>query len=151
MEEIEFPIKYAVMPVTNFVRNDNYVLGYIVTKAFVVMETYRYFPGSMKKSFDVVYPVKGLKSSEVMANLRRPEFDEAGFCLNADRNTNVFETFDEAKKVCTEMNNALFRADIANYTVRTNQMQDFELDVLGKTFMIPNPEDINGRQRYKNL
>ena len=144
MEEVMFPIKYAVMPVTNYVKNDNFVLGYIVTKAFVVMELNRYFPSGKRKSYDVVYPVKGLKSSEVMADLRIPEFDETGLCINSDHNNNVFDTFDEAKNVCTEMNNQLFRADIVNYTERTNQMQDFELKVLEKTFSIPNPEEMKG-------
>ena len=138
----EYPIKYAIMPVTTYAKNDDIILGYIVTKVFLILELHRYLPnGVIKSSYDVVYPVKGLKSSEVMADIRMPEFDQGGLCINADHNNNVFDTFEDAKKVCAEMNNALFRADIANYTARTDAMQDFELKVLERTFIIPNPED----------
>lgn len=143
MEDMIYPIKYAVMPVTNYAKNDGFVLGYIVTKAYVVMERTCYTPNGKKSSYDVVYPVKGLKSSEAMKDLRSPEFDYGGSCINADHNNNVFDTFDEAKQLCTEMNNVLFRMDIANYTYQTERMQNFELKVLEKTFSIPNPEDIN--------
>jgi hypothetical protein len=37
--------------------------------------------------------------------------------------------------------------NITNYTELTNRMQEFELKVLEKTSIIPNPEDINGKTR----
>lgn len=147
MEEIIYPIKYAIMPVTNYAENDGLIFGYIVTKAYVVSETIRYLPNTIKKSYNVVYPVKGLKSSVIMKDLRKPEFDQSGICINSEHNNNVFDTFYEAKNVCTEMNNTLFRNNITNYTELTNRMQEFELKVLEKTFLIPNPEDINNKTR----
>ena len=147
MEENTYPIKYAIMPVTNYAKNDNFILGYIVSKVYVTLETNRYYPTGVKSSYDVVFPVKGIKSAEVMMDLRKPEYDANGMCINADHSSQVFETFDEAKNVCTEMNNTLFRTDIANYTARTNQMADFELKVLEKTYNIPNPEDIKKNTR----
>ena len=143
MEEMIYPIKYAVMPVTNYAKNDGLVLGYIVTKAYIVMERTSYTPNGKKSSYDVVYPIKGLKSSEVMQDLRKPEFGSTGICTNLDHNNNIFDTFDEAKALSTEMNNNLFRLDIAHFTEQTERMQEFELKVLEKTFSIPNPEDIN--------
>jgi len=142
-----YPIKYAIMPVTNYAKNDSYVLGYIVSKVYVTLEVKHYYPTGVKTSYDVVFPVKGLKSSEVMVDLRTPEFDETGLCLNADHNVLTYETFDEAKKISTEMNNTLFRTDITNYTARTNLMQDFEMKVLERTFSLPNPEDTLGNVR----
>ena len=143
MENMIYPIKYAVMPVTNYAKNDSLILGYIVTKAYIVKETNFYTPNGIKTVYDVVYPVKGLKSAEVMQDLRIPEFDYTGMCINAEHNNNVFDTMDEAKKVCTDMNNNLFRLNIEHYTELTNRMQEFELDVLGRTYAMPNPEDIS--------
>ena len=147
METNNYPIKYAIMPVTNYAKNDDYILGYIVSKVFVTLEIHRYTPNGAKTSYDVVFPVKGLKSSEVMADIRKPEFDIGGSCTNADHNVKVFETFDEAKQICTDMNNELFRQDIANYTLRTETMQKFELKVLEKTFVMHDPEDSKGNVR----
>ena len=147
MEEITYPIKYAIMPVTNYIENDGLVFGYIVTKVYIVSESIRYLPNTIKKSYNVVYPVKGLKTSLIMKDLRKPEFDRSGVCINSEHNNNIFDTYSDAKNVCTEMNNALFRNNITNYTELTNRMQEFELKVLEKTSIIPNPEDINGKTR----
>ena len=147
MNENSFPIKYAIMPVTNFAIDDMLVLGYVVTKVYVIMEQYRYLPNGTKSAYNIVYPVKGLKSSQVMADIRKPEFDADGRCINSDVSYELFDTFEEAKKVCTERNNNLFRADVANYSVRTEQMQNFELQILKKTVNLPNPEDIKNNIR----
>ena len=141
MDNTNFPIKYAIMPVTNFAIDDMLVLGYVVTKVYVIMEQYRYLPNGTKSAYNIVYPVKGLKSSKMMANIRKPEFNASGICINSDVSYELFDTFEDAKKVCTERNNNLFRADVANYTARTELMQNFELEILEKTFIMPNPED----------
>ncbi len=146
-KENMFPIKYAIMPVTNFAIGDMLVIGYVVSKVFVVMAQHRYLPTGVKSSYSIVFPVKGYKSSQVMSGIRTPEFDTNGTCTNADVSYELFDTFDEAKKVCTERNNTLFRSDIANYTDRTNMMQGFELSILEKTFSMPNPEDSKGNVR----
>ena len=147
MEEMNYPIKYAIMPVTNYSKNDGLVLGYIVTKAYIVTEFRRYLPTGVRKSYEVVYPVKGLKTSEVMKDLRVPEFDQGGMCINSDHNNNIFDTFEEAKELCAEMNNVLFRDDIVRYTYQLERIQEFELKVLEKTYIIPNPEDNIGKTR----
>lgn len=145
MGEFLYPTKYAVMPVTQYALEDMVVIGFVVTKAYVVSEYIRYTNQGKKVSYDIVYPLKGLKTAEVSADLRVPEFDMGGRCVNADHNNDVFDTFDEAKRLCTEKNNALFRADIAHYTERTNAMQEFELKLLERTFSVPNPEDTVGK------
>ena len=144
-----YPIKYAVMPVTNYASGEDFVLGYIVTKVYLVSEYIRYTANGTKVSYDIVYPVKGLKSSQVMADLRKPEFDEVDICINAERNNDLFDNYDEAKKLCNEKNSVLFRNDIDNYTEKNNFIQDFELKVFEKTVSMPNPEDLknNGMNR----
>ena len=144
-----YPIKYAVMPVTNYASGEDFVLGYIVTKVYLVSEYIRYTANGTKVSYDIVYPIKGLKSSQVMADLRKPEFDEVDRCINAERNNDLFDNYDEAKKLCNEKNSALFRNDIDNYTEKNNFIQDFELKVFEKTVSMPNPEDLknNGMNR----
>lgn len=144
-----YPIKYAVMPVTNYASGEDFVLGYIVTKVYLVSEYIRYTANGTKVSYDIVYPIKGLKSSQVMADLRKPEFDEVDRCINAERNNDLFDNYDEAKKLCNEKNSVLFRNDIDNYTEKNNFIQDFELKVFEKTVSMPNPEDLknNGMNR----
>ena len=142
METSLYPIKYAVMPVTNYAKNDNFVLGFIVTKAYVVSETIRYTDKGKRCSYEVVYPVKGVKSSEVMADLRVPEFDESGMCINADFNKDVFDDMETAHKVCDEKNSLLFHENITYYSEKKKFIQEFELSVLSKTFQVPNPEDV---------
>lgn len=143
MENMIYPIKYAAMPVTNYAKGDDLILGYVVSKVYVVMELTRYLPTGIKKTCDVVFPVKGLKSSEVMADLRTPEFDIAGRCINCDHNLEVYDTFDEAKNICNIRNSEIYRSDIEHYSERTSFLQDFELKIIEKTYSIPNPEDIN--------
>lgn len=143
--ELLYPIKYAVMPVTNYAKNDDIILGYIVTKAYVVSETIKYTNRGKKAYYDVVYPVKGVKTAETMRDLRVPDFDANGLCVNADHNSDVFDDMETAHKVCDEKNSMLFKFDIAHYTERSNFIQDFELKVLSKTFSVPNPEDIDSK------
>lgn len=142
--EYNYPIKYVIEPIHMYAKNNGYVLGYIVTKAFLVTEVYNYTNEGLKKQYYVVYPVKGLKSIDIMQNIRTPEFGSSNTCKNSEYVTEIFDTYEQAKKICNQKNGELFRNYYPNYdyTERMNFFQDFEYKVMEKTSELTITEDI---------
>lgn len=136
MNNNTFPIKYAVQPIYTYAKTDVIPLGFIVTKVFIVSETNNYKPdGTKTNNYQVVYPIKGLKTSEYLVGIRYPEFNHQNICINSEHSKDVFDTYEEAKKLCDEKNGYLFTNYYQNENLldRMQYFQDFEYKVMEKT------------------
>lgn len=111
MKDNFYPIKYGVEYVYMYSKpkNNEQVLGFIVSKCFVVSDVNIYHAdGTKKTQYNVVFPFKGISTFGVGKNKRVPTYNGYGLCNNADNGTYVYDTYNEAKKKCNEMNYQLF-------------------------------------------
>ena len=133
--ELKLPIKYTVQPMYPYASNTGNILGYIVSKCYVVAKTTNFSPdGSIRELFTVVYPYKGLQTFKIMKDKRLPEFDGYGNYRNIDYTEYVYDTYLEAKEVCKNFNTTLFTSLYPCYQLNDmlNQFNDFEYKVLQK-------------------
>ena len=133
--QFDYPIKYAVEPIFPYASGNGSILGYIVTKCYIVEKTTRFLPdGSYKERYTIVYPFKGLQTFKFMKDKRRPEVDTYGNYRNVDYTNKIYETYLEAKEVCKELNTKLFSSIYPCYQVEDmlKQFGDFEFRVLQK-------------------
>ena len=133
--ELNLPIKYAIEPIYPYASNTGAVLGYIVSKCFIVGKTINFFPnGTMRELYTVVFPYKGLQTFKMMKNKRLPEFDGWGNYRNIDYTEHVYETYLEAREVCKDLNTSLFTSLYPCYQLddMLKQFSDFEFKVLQK-------------------
>ena len=130
-----YPIKYAIEPVFPYASGNGILLGYIVTKCYVVERTTRFLEdGSYKERYTIVYPFKGLQTFKFMKDKRRPEIDPYGNYRNVDYINDIYETYLEAKEVCKELNIKYFSSIFPNYQVneKLKEFGDFEFQVMQK-------------------
>ena len=142
--EINLPIKYAIEPVFPYATNTGNILGYIVTKCYIVEKTTCYFvDGTSRDRITVVYPFKGLQTFKMVKDKRRPEFDRFGHYRNVDYTNKVYETYLEAKEDCKKLNTALFSSIYPCYQVddMIKQFSDFESQVMQKCMDMVTDED----------
>lgn len=133
--EYNLPIKYAIEPVYPYASGNGNILGYIVTKCYILEKMTRYFPdGKAQDRITIVYPFKGLQTFKFMKDKRRPEFDNFGNYRNIDYTDKVYNTYLEAKEVCKELNIKLFSSIYPCYQVEDmlKQFGEFEFQVLKK-------------------
>lgn len=92
MEEIKYPIYYAIEPIYNPI-NQN-CIGHIVSKCFVLEENKKYFEdGSMMVNYKVVFPYQGI---DVFGNIKSESIaptDSNITCVNS-----IFESYSDAKR-----------------------------------------------------
>ena len=131
----DLPIKYAIEPVFPYASGNGNLLGYIVTKCYVLEKNTRYLPdGSVKNRITIVYPFKGLQTFKFMKDKRTPEFDNFGNYRNIDYTEKVYDTYLEAKEECKKLNTSLFSSIYPCYQVddMLKQFGDFEFQVMKK-------------------
>ena len=67
---LPYPMVYAIEPINKYIKTDVSVpLGYIVTKAFVINESTLYTPTKIKKTYQVVYPIKGYQNYRLIIEI----------------------------------------------------------------------------------
>ena len=147
-KDLPYPIKYAVEPIYHQSKNQSIPLGYIVTKAFLIRETRNYTMKGESIQYQVVYPIKGYSTFKHDKNIRIPQYNQYGYYTNTDYCENVFNTYEEAKKKCNELNGNLF----LNYypyqpmNDRMQMFQDFEYEVMEVTSAL-NEVDMSIRKK----
>ena len=133
---LNYLIKYAVEPIHENADNASRLLGYIVTKCYVMMHTEVYHgDGTYSEQYYVVYPYKGLNTYLKVKNRRYPDISRYKMCLNQELSTDVYDTYNEAKKVCNEMNGFLFRNYFPNESLlaRLDYFQELENSIMRDT------------------
>ena len=133
--QLDYPIKYSVEPVFPYASGNGSLLGYIVSKCYVVEKQTRFLPnGTFKERFTIVYPFKGLQTFKIMKDKRLPEIDPYGNYRNVDYVNEIYETYLEAKEVCKELNTKLFSSIYPCYQVEDmlKQFGEFEFKVMQK-------------------
>ena len=137
-KSLPFPIAYAVEPIFLNSKENSIPLGYIVSKAFLIREITNYTVNGAKKQFDVVYPVKGYRPNEDITSIRKPEFNQYGYCTNYDYTNYVYGTYEEAKKVRDKLNGALFLKYYPQYDMvdRMNTFQEYEYKIMEVTSIL---------------
>ena len=119
----KYPIKYAVMeiceqtgwtPGLHELGREYEVVANIVSKVYLVSETTKYLgDGTSKKEYSIVFPYQILMD----INKRKiPEFNFYGQCYNAEKVEQVFESYDDAKKIANQKNDNL-RSNIPTYYI----------------------------------
>ena len=129
-----YPIKYAVEPITELAKKGSNVLGFVVSKVYVIVETKSYTPDGIKFQYQVVFPIKGIKSSRAMKNIRIPEYSSYGQCINQEYSTDVYDTYEEAKKVCISKNGKmLYSMTPQQYDMKMDLLQEIENEIMSRT------------------
>jgi len=130
-----FPVKYAVIPIFHYDKDEANALGYIVSKVFIISETTVYKYNGSYKEWQIVPPTKGYYSFNASADIRIPIFDQTGHCKNQETSKLVFETYENAKKECNVKNGQLFREYYfhGSYDAWMESWQNFENKVFEKT------------------
>ena len=133
IKNINYPIKYAVQPIHQISEtldlDDILFVGYIVTKCFVVKELTSFLKdGTYIKEYNVVYPFKGMNAFKLGKKIRIPNvtvnYLNEVVCTNSDHVDMLFETYEDAKKICDLKNSKL---------AKNEELQKFEDDVTKAT------------------
>ena len=111
--KINYPIKYALMPIVEQVGWNNGVYGlernydticYIVSKCYLVGEKIKYNKnGEKSKNYQVVFPYTSYEFNRWKRIL--PNYNVYGSCSDCYNVDTVFNTYDAAEKYCAEKNN----------------------------------------------
>lgn len=113
-----YPIKYACMPIyeqtgwsfgINELEKKYEVTGYIASVCYVISEKKVYTEnGNFKNEYEVVFPYS-LDNSKLFDTWKRefPHYNCYHQCVNSIKVNSLFDTFDEAKEKCTELNEKL--------------------------------------------
>lgn len=103
-----YPIKYAIWEI---IKNDE-TIAHIISKAYIVSESIYYFGnGSSKKEYVVVFPIKNQYSIEKQL----PNFNIwSEKCYNGNEVEEVYDTFEEAKKIANMKNSNVRKEHISN-------------------------------------
>ena len=135
MEELMFPIKYAVLELKEeggYSNNyDDIINGYIVSKCYVVGSEIKYFKnGNSEEFFKVVFPYtdiaafkRSLKYSSLYSNglylgeKNIPRFDACDQYYPVNIVSNVYDSYLEAKEDANNRNLELRRNNIAKNSV----------------------------------
>ena len=103
--ENDYEIKYAIAVFNKAgkisfhpLREDS-LIGYIVTKVYVVSHEIFYDNGDKYVIYDAVLPYENMSKER-----HYPEYDKYGNVVNAERIENVYDSYDEAKTECDKMN-----------------------------------------------
>lgn len=133
-EHVNYPIKYAVMPIVeqvgwsiglNQLERDYDVVTYIVSKCYVVGEQKLNFSdGTSKMSYEVVFPYQ----NEYM-DRQLPEFNIfSQKCTNSTFVNQCFDSFDVALEVANKLNNDILHHEIGCLSFDNNF--DTSLEIL---------------------
>ena len=105
MENLKYPIKYALMPIIEQVswthglhemEREYDVVAYIVSKAYLVNKTIKYYSnGTEDYLFKVVFPHTDFSNLDIK-NI--PKYNINCDCLNSIEVSEVFDTYEEAKQ-----------------------------------------------------
>lgn len=133
--DLPYPVKYGVIPIYSRPQGDEFPLSYIVSKVFVTIESDIYSDKGYFKEYFIVPPVKSFNAFYASADIRIPMCDRNGRCVNHEPSKLVFDTYDEAKKICNTLNGSLYRSiyGFDNFMKRTDRFQKFENEVMSKT------------------
>ena len=133
--DLPYPVKYGVIPIYASSQGDKFPLSYIVSKVFVTVESDVYNNKGHHKEYFIVPPVKGYNAFYASADIRVPMFDNTGYCINQEPSKFVFDTYEDAKKICDTLNGGLYRTIYGHldFMTRKKQFQDFENEVMMKT------------------
>lgn len=108
MSKMNYPVKYSVLNPIELTKRSELcytydVVGYFVSKVYVVGETVRYFDdGTSKKQYQIVFPY--LNRTELLQGQRHvPEYDYDGTCSNARCVSEIFDSYEEAKQASDYM------------------------------------------------
>ena len=110
MMKYNYPIKYAVMPIYGQVSfgldKSIQIVGYIVSKCYIICDKLRYFEdGSRKREYEVVFPYQK-KDITRRDDWQRvyPEFTYNNQCKNATEVSEVFDSFEDASNLKDKLN-----------------------------------------------
>lgn len=132
-EHVNYPIKYAVMPIVeqvgwsiglNQLEREYDVVTYIVSKCYVVGEQKLNFgDGTSKMSYEVVFPYKN-----EYVNRQLPEFNLfSQKCTNSTLVNQCFDSFDAALEVANKLNNDILHHEIGCLSFDNNFGSSLEI------------------------
>lgn len=128
MENLNYPIGYAIEPLfpsAYSAKDHHFLLGFIVAKCFIVSELKHYYEnGCFIINYQVVFPYQGINFFELERERIVPKFqykkrNQQMVCINADHADTVFETYEDAKKLCDQLNTCFD-------TSRVDELQELE-------------------------
>ena len=138
--EIKLPIKYAIEPIYPYANSSGGILGYIVTKCYVVEKKTTFsMDGNIKETYSIVYPYKGLETFKMMKNKRIPEFNNFGYYRNLDYVDQVYTTLFSSVYPCYQVDDMI------------KQFSDFEFKVMEKCKDMEVTENDNVSVRCRGL
>ncbi len=118
--KINYPIKYAVMPIIDEINWDCYheidrvddVLCYIVSKCYKIRDITNYYKdGRLYNEYEIVFPYQKSEFSRWRRTI--PEYNLMnGNCINSDKVPQVFDSYEEALIQATAQNDELFKKSL---------------------------------------
>lgn len=111
--KINYPIKYAVMPIVEQVgwshglhemEREYDVVCYIVSKCYLINDLTKYNEnGSVTKEYEVVFPYQSGEFSRWKRVI--PTYNLIhGYCINGNKVDKIFDSYEDALKYATDMN-----------------------------------------------
>lgn len=108
-KKINFPIKYAAMPIYD----NNVIKGYVTCKCYLIKDIKTYKENGMEEqSYDVVF----CKDLNQLNQEQIPKFNLYGICINVTTVTNIYDNFDMAFENTKQLNQKLRSYLINHYS-----------------------------------
>jgi len=87
-------------------------VGYIVSKACLIGKTTKQIGNNVIEEYEVVFPYKNL---EDLTDKNTPRLNLDGECMNSDKVTNIFATYESAKETANKLNRELRSRSVVSY------------------------------------
>lgn len=123
--ELNYPVKYALMPVREqieFKSDREYeIVMYIVSKCYLISEKKIYSgDGKRRYSYEVVFPIVIDDVRNVSVSL--PQYSNDGHCVNSLLVERLFDDFDEASKLATKKNQKILDRKLDEIPYKTRYL-----------------------------
>lgn len=130
-----YPVKYALMPIYEQVgwmsglhelERSYEVVGYIVSKCYVVSKKVSYLEyGSKKREFEVVFPYQKTDYMRIHDwNRVYPEFNFNGHCINSNIVGKLYDDFNDAKEVAEKLNRDILSYNLGMISFRNKESRE---------------------------
>lgn len=155
MEDLKYPIKYALMPVIEQVGWTNGLhemereydaVAYIVSKAYVISKTIKYHSdGTEEYLFNVVFPHTDFSNLDIKTV---PKYNINGECINSLEVSEVFDTYEEAAQARIIENRKL-RSRCYSVSRAKQFTEELEKYIQVEEFILWNTKDMQVLQTTK--
>ncbi len=131
--ELNYPVKYALMPVREQVGREYEIVMYIVSKCYLISEKKIYSgDGKCSCSYEVVFPIIIDDERNIFVSL--PQYSDKEECVNSLIVDRLFDNFMEASKVASKKNQKILDSRLDDVPYKSRYLFQEQVTLVRRKF-----------------